>query len=107
MQVAKGAGGGYYSVPDSLYTKTIIDTLVRLWKRQLVLYKEQNTHGEIPQHIKNAVFQRDRGMCVQCGYFGEYIEYDHILPRSKGGANTVDNLQLLCRGCNLKKGDRI
>jgi HNH endonuclease len=107
MQVAKGAGGGYYSVPDSLYAKTIIDTLVRLWKRQLVLYKEQSTQGEIPKHIQNAVMQRDGGRCVQCGYSGEYIEFDHIIPRSKGGTNTVDNIQLLCRRCNLKKGDRI
>jgi hypothetical protein len=107
IQVAKGAGGGYYSVGDSLYTKTIIDTLVRLWKRQLVLYKEQNTHGEIPQHIKNAVTQRDGGRCVQCGYSGEYLEYDHIIPRSKGGPNTVDNIQLLCRRCNLQKSNKI
>jgi hypothetical protein len=107
IQVAKGPGGGDYRVSDSLYTKTIIDTLVRLWKRELVLYKEQNTHGEIPQHTKNAVFQRDGGRCVQCGYSGEYIEYDHRIPRSKGGTNAVDNIQLLCRRCNLKKGDRI
>lgn len=107
LQVAKGGGGGYYSVADSLYTKTIIDTLVRLWKRQLVLYKEQQAHGSIPKHIQVAVFQRDGGACIQCGYAGEYIEYDHRIPRSKGGQNTVDNIQLLCRKCNLKKSDRI
>ena len=35
------------------------------------------------------------------------LEYDHIIPYSKGGANTVKNLRLLCRTCNRLKGDRI
>lgn len=105
--VSRGSGGGGYQVPDMLYAKTIIDSLVRLWKRQLVLYKEQAAQGIIPEHIKAAVFQRDQGRCIQCGYQGVYIEYDHKHPRSKGGQNTVDNIQLLCRMCNLKKGSRV
>ena len=107
ITVSKGAGGGSYSVNDPLYTKTIMDSLVRLWKRQLVIYQEQKTHGAIPEHIKAAVFHRDNGTCRQCGYKGEYIEYDHVIPRSKGGQNTVENIQLLCRKCNLRKGDRL
>lgn len=107
LTVSRGTGGGAYRVTDSFYTKIFIDALVRLWKRQLVIYKEQNTQGAIPQHVKAAVFQRDSGKCVQCGYDGPYIEYDHIHPRSKGGQNTVDNVQLLCRMCNLKKGNRV
>jgi len=107
ISVTKGAGGGGYQVSDSLYTKTLIDTLVRLWKRQLVLYKEQATQGAIPEHVKAAVFQRDGGRCVQCGNEGPYIEYDHKIPRSKGGPNTIENIQLLCRMCNLRKGDRL
>ena len=107
ITVSKGSGGGLYNVPDALYTKVIIDTLVRLWKRQIVLYKEQAAHGEIPQHVKNAVHLRDGGRCVQCGDSGKYLEYDHIIPRSKGGPNTVENVQLLCRSCNQRKGNRM
>lgn len=107
IAVTKGSGGGNYNVPDRLYTKTMIDTLVRLWKRQLVIYAETKTYGSIPEHVKAEVFKRDGGKCVQCGYMGEYIEYDHKHPRSKGGQNTVENIQLLCRSCNLKKGNRI
>jgi hypothetical protein len=107
MSVSKGSGGGAYIVVDPLYTKIIIDTLVRLWKRQIVIYQEQKTHGAIPEHVKAAVFHRDNGTCRQCGYTGEYIEYDHVIPRSKGGQNTVENIQLLCRKCNLRKSDRL
>ncbi|HEY0756171.1 MAG TPA: HNH endonuclease signature motif containing protein [Ktedonobacteraceae bacterium] len=107
ISVSKGSGGGGYMVPDILYARVLIDTLVKIWKRQLVIYAENKTHGSVPGHIKTAVFQRDRGRCIQCGYEGLYIEYDHRIPRSKGGPNTVENIQLLCRMCNLKKGDRL
>lgn len=107
VTVSKGAGGGSYQVNDPFYAKVIIDTLVKIWKRQLVLYKEIATHGAIPEHVKAAVFKRDGGKCVLCEYSGDYIEYDHKVPRSKGGPNTVENIQLLCRKCNLKKGDRL
>lgn len=107
IAVSRGSGGGNYAVPDLLYTRIIINTLVRLWKRQLVIYAENKNFGPIPEHVKAAVFKRDGGKCRQCGYDGEYIEYDHIHPRSKGGQNTVENIQLLCRKCNLKKGNRV
>lgn len=107
IAVSKGSGGGDYSVADFLFTKIMIDTLVRLWKRQLVLYSENKTLGSVPDHVKAAVFHRDQGRCMQCGYEGPYIEYDHRIPRSKGGQNTVENIQLLCRMCNLKKSDKI
>jgi len=60
----------------------------------------------IPQHIRQAVWNRDGGRCVECGSQVK-LEYDHILPISKGGSNTERNLQLLCESCNRRKGGRI
>ena len=60
----------------------------------------------IPQKVKDTVWNRDKGKCVECGS-NENLEFDHIIPHSKGGANTYRNLQLLCQTCNLKKSDKI
>ena len=106
LELSKKAGNGYYGVADPLYTEAILDTLVRLAKRQLLLPQSTDTTRHIPHEIKQAVWQRDQGKCVQCGATS-YLEFDHIIPYSKGGANTVENVQLLCRRCNLQKGDRI
>jgi hypothetical protein len=47
-----------------------------------------------------------RPRCVECG-FKENLEYDHIIPVSKGGSNTERNVQLLCERCNRTKRDKI
>jgi hypothetical protein len=103
--VSTGPGGGDYDVPDISYAKTIIDALVKRWRRYLV--EKYITDGAVPDYIKAQVYLRDGGQCVECGFRDPYIEYDHKIPRSKGGPNTVENIQLLCRGCNRKKGDKI
>jgi 5-methylcytosine-specific restriction endonuclease McrA len=56
----------------------------------------------IPQEVKIAVSARDGGVCRQCGST-EKLQFDHIIPASKGGANTVANIQLLCGRCNRAK----
>jgi hypothetical protein len=60
----------------------------------------------ISRDVKLAVFQRDEGKCIECGSDFD-IQYDHIIPFSMGGANTPENLQLLCARCNQQKGGRL
>jgi HNH endonuclease len=57
----------------------------------------------VPQDVKIAVSVRDQGRCVQCGS-SEDVHYDHKIPWSRGGSNTVNNVQLLCGRCNRIKG---
>jgi hypothetical protein len=60
----------------------------------------------IPQDVQITVWNRDKGKCVRCGS-NENLEFDHIIPVSKGGSNTVRNLQLLCEKCNRLKSNKI
>jgi hypothetical protein len=105
LELSRGTGNGLYAVTDPTLVQAVLDTLVKIAKRQLVVTNTEPSR-HIPQDVKNTVWQRDGGKCTQCSSTS-YLEYDHIIPHTKGGANTVANVQLLCRSCNLKKSDRI
>ena len=81
-------------------------------KKQVELYekfesKEKPERREpIPEDVKFEVWRRDQGQCVICGS-KENLEFDHIIPFSKGGSSTARNLQLLCQNCNRHKSDKI
>ena len=68
--------------------------------------KIQDRSRAIPNGVKDAVWNRDNGCCIQCGS-SINIEFDHIIPFSKGGANTYRNIQILCQTCNRVKSNKI
>lgn len=55
---------------------------------------------------RQAIFHRDDFKCVLCGS-DENLTVDHIIPISKGGTETLDNLRTLCKSCNSKKGAKL
>ena len=56
-------------------------------------YKEQ----------RQRVFARDGHLCAYCGTDQGEMHIDHIIPRKVGGDHSMDNLQVLCKSCNLRK----
>ena len=68
--------------------------------------KKLSKRKTITQDVKDKVWNRDGGECVECGS-NENLEFDHIIPVAKGGSNTYRNLQLLCEPCNRSKRDNI
>ena len=65
--------------------------------------------GKVSNRMRFSVYERDGYRCCCCGVFGRYaaLEIDHIIPISKGGKSTYENLQTLCHECNYAKGNKI
>lgn len=60
----------------------------------------------IPERVRHEVWRRDRGRCVDCGSRTR-LEFDHIIPVSRGGSGTARNIELRCESCNRSKGARV
>jgi len=62
----------------------------------------------IPREILLKVVRRDGQICQQCksNVLDTELHLDHIIPLSKGGPTSVDNLRVLCEKCNLSKSDK-
>ncbi|MCA3283336.1 MAG: HNH endonuclease [Roseomonas sp.] len=70
----------------------------------------RKTPGEPSERLKWRVRQRDNFVCRACGASpslqpGLPLHVDHIVPWSRGGDTTEENLQTLCQPCNLSKGN--
>ena len=79
---------------------------VRVKEDALVQVRHNGHREPIPERVRHEVWRRDGGQCVDCGS-RERLEFDHIVPWSKGGANTARNLELRCESCNRKKAAKI
>lgn len=95
-----------------LASKTFSDVTDR-WDRQAgVLIPKRNpgrrsfkTQSRLNRK-RQRIYERDGHRCVECGT-SERLTLDHIIPRSKGGTDSDDNLQTMCEPCNWAKADRM
>lgn len=60
---------------------------------------------DIPVPIRRAVLERDGFTCCFCRSEVR-LELDHVVPYSHGGEDTVENLRVLCKTCNVRRGAR-
>lgn len=66
------------------------------------------THKHKVKFSRMNVFGRDNFRCQYCGVMPgtEGLTYDHVIPRSRGGKTTWENIVSACECCNRKKADR-
>jgi 5-methylcytosine-specific restriction endonuclease McrA len=70
------------------------------------------TYVRVPRAIqrrisRRALFARDGWRCVYCGASAGRLTLDHVVPRSRGGESSWENVVTACSPCNLRKGDRL
>ena len=58
------------------------------------------------RQFRAAVLERDGNVCVYCGSTSSNLQIDHVIPKSRGGADTPENLAACCKPCNTSKGAR-
>ncbi|MFT9057231.1 MAG: DEAD/DEAH box helicase family protein [Ethanoligenens sp.] len=70
---------------------------------------------DMEKRLRNRAFEKSKNQqnCYCCGHCGftdksrVFFQVDHILPMNKGGKSVPENLQILCRTCNGRKGDKL
>ncbi len=62
-------------------------------------------YRELALNRKN-IIQRDNYRCQYCGYKGDDLSIDHVIPRSRGGEDKWENVTTACISCNISKGNR-
>jgi 5-methylcytosine-specific restriction endonuclease McrA len=89
----------------SLHAETF--TLPRPVVIRLITYVKVPRDAHRRKITRRAVFARDRWECQYCGHSRSSLTVDHVVPRSKGGGSTWDNIVTCCAPCNRRKGDRL
>ncbi len=94
---------------------TVVEVREEVWRSAQDSFKvpsvvRLNTYVNVPYHrtvplTRRAVFGRDDHVCQYCGATAENL--DHVVPRSRGGSHSWDNVVACCRRCNIKKGNRL
>ncbi len=100
VMLLKGKAEGLEHDPTHLIREdTLLPTVIRLRQFVRVPYRQ------LPLTRRN-LFHRDGHSCQYCGYAGDQLSVDHVVPRSRGGADSWENVTTACLSCNVRKGNR-
>jgi len=77
-----------------------------IFSRTLARWRQTVRRRAVDAFTRHSVFDRDGCVCRYCGYDEGPFHLDHVIPWSRGGKDTADNLVVACAACNLSKGDK-
>jgi 5-methylcytosine-specific restriction endonuclease McrA len=85
--------------------RVVAPTVVRLTKFER--HRKGRRGPVVPLNRRN-IYHRDGNACQYCGkkFPTSELSLDHVVPRSRGGGDTWENLVCACTGCNSRKADK-
>jgi hypothetical protein len=87
---ANGKGGGHYGLSEDEEMGIAIYRVAVAKVNQLIVNHTDDTR-RIAREVRQRVWQRDGGRCVECGAT-QYLEFDHVIPVARGGDNSEANV---------------
>lgn len=90
----------------SHYDQVVRSPSIEIQLPSVVSLKNYIKPARHPAFTRFNVFLRDRFACQYCGA-SEELTFDHVIPKSRGGATTWENVVAACSPCNLRKGNRL
>ena len=90
----------------SEYDRVVRSSRFAMRVPSVVALKRYVQPAKYPAFTRFNVFLRDRFACQYCGDEDD-LTFDHVVPRSKGGRTTWENVVTACAPCNLRKGGRL
>ncbi len=93
----------FFTLNEGVFTKGRIEEEIvsHQEKRRRI---EDLRNRESYRQFRDLVFSRDAYTCQYCGITNVSLQLDHVHPKSRGGADTPDNLVAACKPCNTSKG---
>ena len=93
----------------SVYNRTVHSPSSEMSLPSVISLKEYIPTSRRPAFTRFNVFLRDRFACQYCGEAlpTHDLTFDHVIPRSRGGRTTWDNVVTACSPCNLVKGNHM
>jgi len=93
----------------SEYDRKVHSPQIEMNLPSVLALKEYVTISRSPAFTRFNVFLRDKWMCQYCGgkFKTHELTFDHVVPRSKGGRTSWDNIVSACQVCNRKKGNKM
>lgn len=93
----------------SEYDKVVRSPTFEMRVPSVIALKEYVQPSRKPAFTRFNVFLRDSWTCQYCGdkFSTQELTFDHVIPRSRGGRTTWENIVTACSSCNVRKGNRM